>query len=65
MRLKIELGAETMRRLARAAERERRPIPWQAETMLERALGMGTDREILTPHPPSQPAPVGESEAQR
>ena len=61
MRLKIEVGGEMMRRLVRAAERERRPIPWQAEKMLERALGIEAVEETLAPCPPSQPTPVGEA----
>jgi len=40
MRLRLELDHETARRLAEEAVRERRPIAWQAEVMLRRALGL-------------------------
>lgn len=46
MRLKIELDSETAQRLIEQAVEERRPVHWQAEVMLRRALGF--------PHPPAE-----------
>lgn len=40
MRVKIDLDREMSRRLVRAAVEERRPIDWQAEVILRRALGL-------------------------
>lgn len=40
MRLRVDLDREVSARLAEAAAAERRPIPWQAEVMLRRALGL-------------------------
>jgi hypothetical protein len=48
--LKIEPDTETYERLARQADAERRPIVWQAEVELRRALGLPF---------PYQPAGVG------
>lgn len=40
MRLRLEPDAETLRRLIASAAEERRPIGWQAEVLLRRALGL-------------------------
>jgi hypothetical protein len=39
-RLKLEVDAETYRRLVDLAVAERRPILWQAEVTLRRAVGL-------------------------
>jgi hypothetical protein len=39
-RLQLDLDRETLQRLADAAARERRPLNWQAEVALRRALGL-------------------------
>lgn len=38
--LKLDIDAETYERLVEAAVSERRPIVWQAEVTLRRALGL-------------------------
>jgi len=40
MRVVLELDRETACRLVQAAVRERRPVRWQADIMLRRALGL-------------------------
>ena len=38
--IRLDLDAEAFGRLADSAVEERRPIPWQAEVLLLRALGL-------------------------
>jgi hypothetical protein len=38
--LRITLDAETHQRLLESALAERRPLPWQAEVVIRRALGL-------------------------
>ncbi len=38
--IKVDLDRETTVRLAQCAAEERRPMPWQAEVMIRRALGL-------------------------
>jgi hypothetical protein len=38
--IRLDLDAETFKRLAEIAVDERRPIPWQAEVLLQRAMGL-------------------------
>jgi hypothetical protein len=38
--IRVELTSESFRRLTELAVEERRPIPWQAEVLLLRALGL-------------------------
>jgi len=38
--IRLDLDAETFGRLADIAIEERRPIPWRAEVLLLRALGL-------------------------
>jgi hypothetical protein len=38
--IKIDLDHESFRRLTKLAVEERRPIPWQAEVLLLRVLGL-------------------------
>ncbi len=38
--LRVHLDTETYQRLLDAALTERRPVPWQAEVVLRRALGL-------------------------
>lgn len=45
MRLRIELDEQTAAQLMKAAEAERRPVVWQAEVLLKRALEQMTKRE--------------------
>jgi hypothetical protein len=40
--IRLDLDRETFARLADFAIEECRPIPWQAEVLLKRALGMPT-----------------------
>lgn len=40
MRIKLDLDPEAQAALIRAAVAERRPIAWQAEILLRRALGL-------------------------
>ncbi len=42
MRLRMELDAELAELVSRSAKAERRPITWQAEVLLRRALGLST-----------------------
>ena len=39
-RIKLELSPAAYQRLVEEALRERRPVDWQAEVMLTRALGL-------------------------
>ena len=39
-RLRLELDAETFKRLTQHAVADRRPVAWQAEVLLRRALGL-------------------------
>ncbi|MBI4496342.1 MAG: hypothetical protein HY689_00350 [Chloroflexi bacterium] len=38
MRLKLDLDEPTANRLIEVAQRERRPVAWQAEVLLQQAL---------------------------
>jgi hypothetical protein len=38
--IRIDLDTECFKRLAESAVEELRPIPWQAEVLLRRALGL-------------------------
>ncbi len=38
--IKIDLDSETYARLTERAVAERRPVPWQAEVTLRRAVGL-------------------------
>jgi hypothetical protein len=40
VRIRLELDNETTERLIERAAEERRPVPWQSEVMLRRALGL-------------------------
>ncbi len=40
MKIVLQLDAETTERLVKAAVAERRPLGWQAEVLLRRALGL-------------------------
>jgi len=51
--IKVELDTEHFRRLTELAVEERRPIPWQAEVLLMRALTMPSKRG----QPPPQEEP--------
>lgn len=44
--IRVELDQETYVRLVEEAVDQRRPIPWQAEVILRRALGLGLPEEI-------------------
>jgi hypothetical protein len=43
--IKIDLDLDSFRRLSELAVEERRPIPWQAEILLLRALAVPVDGE--------------------
>jgi hypothetical protein len=53
--IKVELDPEIFRLLSELAVEERRPIPWQAEVLLIRALT--SDHAAQAPPPPSQEVP--------
>lgn len=64
--LKLDVDAETYQRLVDAAVSERRPIVWQAEVTLRRALGLtfpdpATSRssDQNAPGEPASPVAVG------
>ena len=57
MRLKITLDRETTGRLVEAAVRESRPVGFQAEVLIRRALGM-PDR-VYTPDTAPTREPAG------
>ena len=38
--IQLEIDADTYESLVKAALAERRPVPWQAEIVLRRALGL-------------------------
>jgi len=40
MRIRLELDAQTTQALIRSAVSEKRPVAWQAEILLRRALGL-------------------------
>ena len=40
MRLKLDLDEDATARLVKQAVVERRPVPWQAEVLLRKALGL-------------------------
>jgi hypothetical protein len=48
--IKIDLDPDSFRRLTELAVEERRPIPWQAEVLLIRALGMPAPAPLLCLH---------------
>jgi hypothetical protein len=45
MRLEIELEQDATAELIRRAVQERRPVDWQAEVLLRRALGLASPSE--------------------
>ena len=49
--IKVDLDAESFRRLAELAVAERRPIPWQVEVLLIRALAVPLERDFVPPPP--------------
>lgn len=53
MRVRLDLDAETTERLVEVAVTERRPVAWQAEVLLRRALGLA-DRPAETPTEPKR-----------
>ena len=57
--IRVELDTESFRRLTKLAVEERRPIPWQAEMLLLRALAEpcadgGAGRETQLPVVPEE-----------
>jgi hypothetical protein len=56
MRLKIELDEQTTERLISAAVAERRPLAWQAEVVLRRALGLPFPADDSGGQPAERPA---------
>ena len=69
--LKLDLDNETYTRLMDVALQERRPIPWQAEVLLRRALGLpfpippeGEQRTEQAAHVPSVPCTAVAVDAQ-
>jgi hypothetical protein len=54
--VKVDVDAEMYARLADQAVAERRPIVWQAEVMLRRALGLPFPCEMKTETAPAEGA---------
>ena len=50
-RLVLDIDDETLDRLLDAALRERRPLPWQGEVVLRRALGLPVPDERAAARP--------------
>jgi hypothetical protein len=46
MRVRLEIGPEATQRLVASALAERRPLAWQAEVLLLRALGLPDGRRL-------------------
>jgi hypothetical protein len=49
--LRLDVDFETYERLVEAAVSERRPITWQAEVVLRRALGLPFPTGVESPDP--------------
>ncbi len=56
VRIHLELEADARERLIAAAVAERRPISFQAEVLLRRALGLPDVAKPLAAEPPSKAA---------
>ena len=52
--IKVDLDPDSFRRLTALAVEERRPIPWQAEVLLMRALAAAAEA-IAHKTPPQEP----------
>ena len=52
MRIRLDLDEETTEQLVRLAASERRPVPWEAEVLLRKAVGL--------PFPPPPPRDAGD-----
>jgi hypothetical protein len=52
--LKIDLDPDSFRRLSELAIEERRPIPWQAEVLLIRALAVPVEGVVHEAEPRPQ-----------
>ena len=61
MIIPIRLTTQMFDRLAEVAARERRPLPWQAEVMLARALGIISLEAIATQAIPANAEPEATS----
>jgi hypothetical protein len=52
MHVKFEIDRETAQKLVQYAEIERRPLPWQAEVLFRRGLGLpplpSVPEEVMT-----------------
>ena len=64
-RLQIDIDSETYQRLVVASLAERRPIPWQAEVILRRALGLSNDRDLAADEQSKSADPCADREAER
>ena len=51
--IKVDIDPESFRRLSELAVEERRPIPWQAEVLLIRAIAVSVKKRAqdAKPHP--------------
>jgi hypothetical protein len=49
--LRIDLDAHSFERLAESAFRELRPVNWQAEVLIRRALGLLAPVPLVSAHP--------------
>ena len=63
--LQIRLDPETHGKLVDSALAERRPVNWQAEVIIRRALGLPFPMTAPDPQPQRDLATVGASEPER
>jgi hypothetical protein len=49
--IKVDIDPESFRRLSELAVEERRPIPWQAEVLLIRALALSAKKRAQDTKP--------------
>jgi hypothetical protein len=54
VRIRLDLDEETTEQLIKSAASERRPVPWEAEVLLRRALGLPFPRVAQTATDPGK-----------
>jgi hypothetical protein len=63
--LRIDVDPETYERLAAASVAERRPIPWQAEVILKRALALPAECASAIDEQSNSADPCADRESER
>jgi hypothetical protein len=58
--LRLDVDPETYERLAAASVAERRPIPWQAEVILKRALALPAECALAADGQPDDRADIAD-----